>query len=114
MSNRKITRSIVNLLSSITSQKLRKISLSFFEFVNQGDSDPADLDEGAWRDGEGRAETWVTLDTTLSRLAKEVSGAGGGLTLQVNISGPYYVERTKFDHLLSQFLEYGELDINYT
>ena len=114
MSNRRITRSIASLLSSITSQKFRKISFSFIEIVNEGGSDSDDSDEGDWRDEEDGAGAWDALDTTLSRLAKEVYGVGGGPTLRFNISVPWYAGRARFDHLLSQFLEHGELGISYT
>ena len=108
-SDRKIARPIVNLLSSITSQKFRKISLSFFESFSEGDSD-SDEDYRSDEEEEG-VETWETLDTTLSRLAKDVSGTGGRLTLQLSIRHPDSVQRAKFEHLLSQFLEYGRLDV---
>ena len=62
---------------------------------------------------EEEVETWATLDTTLSRLAKEVSGAGGRLTLQLSIRHPDSIVRAKFDRLLRRFLEYGGLDILY-
>lgn len=109
LNNRNLPRALVNLLSSITSQKLRKISLSFIEFINEGDSD-SDGDEDDWGDG---TETWNLLDTTLGRLAEQVSKVENKLTLQLNMqppdSGP-----VKLDHPLSKFLEYGGLNINYT
>ena len=111
-SNRKVARSIVNLLSSITSQVLRKISFSSIKFVNEWDSDSEDSDEDDWSNEEDGAETWNSLDTTLSHLAKEVSRAGGRLTLRFNIWRLDSAERAKFDCLLSQFLEYGTLDIS--
>ena len=104
----------MNLLSSITSQNLRKVSLSFVEFVNEGDSDSDDEDD--WSDGDDGTVTWGSLDTTLSLLAKRVSETECRLTLQLNNIWPRRnpAKPVKFDHLVSRFLEYGVLHINYT
>lgn len=111
--NKKLPRSIIDLLSSITSPKLRKISLSFIEFINEEDSDSDDEDEDGWDDEDEETESWSSLDTTLSRLTEQVSKVEGKLTLQLNISR-WGSEPVEFDHLLSQFLERGELCINST
>lgn len=113
-SNKRLAQSVVSLLSSTTSQNLRKVSLSFIEFVNEGDSDSDDEDEDDWSDEGDGIVAWDSLDMTLSRLAKRVSEAKGRLTLQLNIRPRDSAEPVKLDHLVSQFLEYGELDINCT
>lgn len=109
--NKNVTRYFVNLLSSITSRKLRKISLSFIEFINDGDSD-SDSGDDDWDDGDDGVQTWGTLDMTLGRLAEQVSKAENKLILQLNVR-PSIPKPVKFDQLLSQFLECGVLDINY-
>jgi len=79
--------------------------------VSDEDSDSGD--EDVWDDGEDETETWSSLDTRLSRLAKQVPKVEGRMTLRLKFqhSGS---EPPKFDHLLSQFLEYGELDVHST
>ena len=78
------------------------------EFVAEEDSDSDDEDD--WNDDDDGTVTWDSLDTTLSRLAKRVSKVEGRLTLRIKAAWP--LSSVKFDRLLSQFLEYGELDIN--
>jgi hypothetical protein len=104
-SNKKLSR--LNLLSSITSQKLRKISLSFIDFITVEDSDS---DEDDSDDEDEEPETWDSLDATLGRLAEQVSKAEGKLILQLILPscGP-----VKPDHILGQFLEHGEIDIDH-
>lgn len=112
-SRKRLPRSLTNLLSSITSQKLRKVSLSFMDIINSEDLDSEDEDEDdsdGWND---ETETWGTIDTILGRLAGEVSKAGGKLILQLNIQR-VGSEPIKFDHLLNRFLDYGEIDVNPT
>lgn len=106
----------MNLLSSITSQNLREVSLFFIELVNEEDSDLDDEDEDDWSDEDDGTVTWGTLDTTLTRLAKRVSEAEGRLTLRFNSVWPSRnpAKPVKFDHLVSKFLEYGVLDDNHT
>lgn len=113
LSNKKLTRPSVDLLSSVTSQKLRKISLSFIEFIGEGEPKSDEEDEDDWDDGDNGTEIWGLLDTALGRLAEQVSGAEVKLTLQLNIRYPGS-KPVKLDHPLSKFLEYGELDVNYT
>ena len=66
------------------------------------DSDDSD----DWND---ETETWGSLDTTLGHLAKQVSQVEGKLTLEFHIQ---YLGR--FNHLLSKFLEDGDLVIRST
>lgn len=80
----RLTRSLVNLLSSTTSQSLRKVSLSFAEYASGTDSD-LDLVEDAGGDEGGGMETWGAFDAALSRLAEQVSEVEGKLILQFNI-----------------------------
>ena len=105
------TRSIGDLLSSITSQKLRRIWISFVKYLG-GLGNVRFLDEDEW-DNEDEGETWNSFDTTSSHLFKQVSKIEGKLTLQLNFlfmtSGP-----VKFDQLLNQFSEYCESDISFT
>jgi len=79
--------------------------------VGVEDSDLEGEDE--WGDEDDKTQAWGSLDTTLSRLAKQVSNVEGRLTLRLRFrrlgSGP-----PKPDLLLSQFLEYGELDVRST
>ena len=113
LSNKTLTRSLISLLSSITSQRLRKVSLSFNEYMSEADSRLHQNSDDEWEDEDDEPELWSTLDMTLSRLAKQVSKVEGKLTLQLNFPC-LDSEKVEFDHLLGQFLEYGELDINFT
>ncbi|KAF9643206.1 hypothetical protein BDM02DRAFT_3227298 [Thelephora ganbajun] len=116
----KLPRSLTSLLSSITSQKPRKIRYTFVDMTEDvgDDSDWEDGDGDEEEDEElyewsGGTDTCNSLDTTLSRLAQQMSKVDGKLTLQLNIwcisSKPF-----KFDHHIRKFLEYGGLDINST
>ena len=106
-SNKKLTRPLVNLLSSITSQKLRKISLSFIDFITVEDSDSDECDSD---DEDDEPEIWNSLDATLGRLAKQVSKAEGKLILQLILPS---CEPFKPDYILGRFLEHGEIDIDH-
>ena len=81
------------------------------DLVGQEDSDSED--EGYLDDWDDETETWDSLDTVLGRLANQVSKAEGKLTLELNVRR-VGSESVKFDRLLSQFLEYGELDLRST
>jgi len=70
-------------------------------------------DEDGWDGYYDETETWGSLDTILSRLAKQVSELEGKLTLELNI-GLWGSKPVNFDHLLCQFSEYGRLEINST
>lgn len=114
-SNKHFSRSLLGLLSSITSKKLRKISLTFVDFSSGvvSSSHDEDEDEDDWDDEEDGTATWSSFDETLSHLAKQVAEVGGNLTLRLKIRcfGDVPV---KFDHLLNQFSEDGELDLDVT
>ena len=102
-------RSFSNLLSSITSPKLRKISLSFIDSPSEEVSDSEDEDDSdGWDDN---TETWNSLDRILGRLAEQASSVGRKLTLELNIrrSGS---EPIKLDRRLSRFLEHGGLVVH--
>jgi len=107
-STKNLPRSLTGLLLSITSQRLRKISISFMDVV--GDEDSNSEDEG---DEDDETETWCSLGTTLSHLAEQVSKVEGKLTLRLKFRR-LGSKMIKFDHLLSQFLEHGELDVHST
>lgn len=110
-STKKLPRSLTNLLSSITSQNLRRISLSFMDPIGEEDSDSED--KGYMDNWDDEAETWDSLDTVLCRLANQVFRAEGKLTLELNVRR-VGSESVQFDRLLSQFLEYGELAVRST
>lgn len=77
-------------------------------FINDEDSGSEDEDDlDGWGD---ETDTWGSLDTILVRLAKQVDGK---LTLRLNVRR-VGSESVKFDRLLNQFLQYGELDIHST
>ena len=81
------------------------------DLIGQEDSDsePEDYPDG-W---DGETETWDSLDTVLGRLASQVSKVEGKLTLELNVRR-VGSDSVKFDRLLSQFLEYGQLDVRST
>ena len=112
---KKPPRSFRNFLSSITSSRLRKISLDFVDPVDDDDSelDSDGSDEYEELDWSGGADPWNSLDAMLSHLAKQVSKIEGKLTLQLNVhrigSEPF-----DFDPYFHGFLKYGTLEINYT
>jgi hypothetical protein len=116
----KLPRSLENFLSSITSEKLRKISLTFINPLNEdldrGDEtedEDEDEDEDELSEWSGKTDPWGSLDMILRPLARRVHDVGGKLTLQLNIqhasSKPF-----EFDHHVPKFLEYGGLDIKFT
>jgi len=78
-----------------------------------GDEDSDSQGKGERGDGDDETETWGSLDTTLSHLAKQVSKVEGKLTLRLKFRR-LGSELIKFDHLLSQFLEHGELEVHST
>jgi hypothetical protein len=111
----RLPRSLESLFSSITSKKLRKISLTFMDFVDDDDSEDEgdeyedeDEDEDEWSVPRARTAPWGSLDTILNRLAHQAQDVEGSLTLQLNIrrvgSKPF-----KCDHLLPKFLGRGGL-----
>jgi len=112
-SSKSLPRSLITLLSSITSQNLRKISLTFMETIHGAVPDRENEDSDDSDDWNDETETWGSLDTTLGRLAKQVSQAEGKLALEFDIQC-MGSEPVKFNRLLSQFLEYGDLDIRST
>jgi hypothetical protein len=110
-----LPRSLENLLSSITSQKLQKITLTFTDLVRDDDSGEdldipdfeGDDDGDEWNEGTA---AWDPLGTTLIRLAQQVHKVEGKLTLQLVVRpGPFH-----FGHLVPKFLENsGLVDIEY-
>lgn len=78
-----------------------------------GEEDPDSEDEDYLDDWNGETEPWDSLDTVLGRLANQVSKVEGKLTLELNVRRAGS-ESLKFDRFLSQFLEYGELDVRST
>jgi len=72
-----------------------------------------DEGEGPLDECDDETETWNPLDAVLGRLAKQTSNAGGKLTLELNVKCMGF-DQIEFAHLLSQFLEYGELDTHHT
>ncbi|KAF9779607.1 hypothetical protein BJ322DRAFT_1113407 [Thelephora terrestris] len=108
----KLPRSPGTPFSSITSRKLRKISLTFAEDGNPHYQNEPGWDESEWSVWGARPIPWGSWDTVLSHLAHQARGAGGRLTLQLNVRrvGP---KPPKLDHLLPRFLGDGGLvDIN--
>ena len=112
---KKPSRSPRNLLSSITSSRLRKISLAFVDPIDDDDSelDSDESDDYEELEWSGGADPRNSLDATLSHLAEQVSKIEGKLTLQLNVhrigSQPF-----DFDPHFHEFLKYGALEINYT
>ena len=113
----RLPRSLEDLLSSITSRKLQKISLTFMDIVDDDDSDeeyePSFSEDEDGGERSGGKIAWNSLDAVLSRLAQQVHNIEIKLTLQLNIRllGP---EPFKFDHLVPKFLAHGGLvDLNY-
>ena len=137
----KLSRPPEILFSSITSQKLRTISLPFRDSVEDDDpdrenepeydddededvdkaegedeDDDADGDEGEdeWRVQRARTIQWGPWDTMLSPLAHQALDVGGKLTLQLNIRrvSPKPLEP---DHLFPNFLGHsGFVEIKCT
>lgn len=133
-----LPRFLEKFLSSITSQKLRKISFTFIHFDVDGSSDREDEsdyddddedegvdededrtrggnegeDEGKSNKQSSRMAAWESWDIILSRLARQVHNAGAGekLTLELNVHR--VSSPPDLDHLLPRFLEYGSLSIN--
>jgi hypothetical protein len=110
--NMKLPRPLENLFSSITSQKLRKISLTPLSFLD-GNSDQEtesenDEGEGDFEDEEEwwnrRAIPWDSWDAVLSPLAQQAHKGEGTLTLQLNIFCDLEIDR-----LLPKFLGHGGL-----
>jgi len=77
------------------------------------EEDPDSKDQAYMDNWDDEAETWDSLDTVLCRLANQVFKADGKLTLELNVRR-MGSESVQFDRLLSQFLEYGELDVRST
>ncbi|KAF9779610.1 hypothetical protein BJ322DRAFT_1113410 [Thelephora terrestris] len=108
----KLPRPLENLFSSITSQKLRKISLTppFFtdENFDQETESENDEGEGDFEDEEEwwnrRAIPWDSWDAVLSPLAQQAHKGEGTLTLQLNIFCDLEIDR-----LLPKFLGHGGL-----
>ncbi|KAF9779608.1 hypothetical protein BJ322DRAFT_365774 [Thelephora terrestris] len=108
----KLPRPLENLFKSITSQKLRKISLTHLVSVGailnweteseddegEGEGD----DEEEWR--TRRAIPWDSWDAVLSPLAQQALNGEGKLTLQLNI-----FRDLEIDWLLPKFLGHGGL-----
>lgn len=105
-----LPRSLENLISSITSRKFRRLSLTFINSVDgHHPNHPFYIQD---YEGDG-VIPWCSLDAALSSLAQRVHDAGNKFTLQLNIRkiklGPFMV-----DHLLPKFLGYGGIvDIIY-
>ncbi|KAF9779609.1 hypothetical protein BJ322DRAFT_1214207 [Thelephora terrestris] len=108
----KLYRPLGNLFSSITSQKLRKISLTPLVFVDENSDQETESgnDEG---EGEGGDEDeqealgvvpWDSWDAVLSPLAQQAHNGEGTLTLQLNI-----FRDLEIDRFLPKFLGHGGL-----
>ena len=111
-----LPRTLENLISSITSRKLRRISLTFIDYVDGENSDeeyePDFEGEDEYMNG-GETVLWDSFDATLGNLALRAHNTDTKLALQLNVRqikpGPLMV-----DHLLPKFLGYGGLvDINF-
>jgi hypothetical protein len=116
----KLSRPLENVFSSITSPKLRKISLTPLvlvlddNFVWESDSeheeDGEEEDNGGvedeWTVQEKEAIIWGSWDTVLCPLAQQVHNAEGKLTLQLNFLG---IKSIKIDRILPKFLGCGGL-----
>ena len=132
----KLSRPLETLFLSITSQKLRTISLTFRDFVEDDDPDREnepeydgdddgededddkgegededcdenrDEDKAEWRVQRARTIQWDPWDTMLSPLAHQVHNAGGKLTLQLNVRRVSPIPLEP-DHLFPKFLGYG-------
>ena len=117
----KLPKPLEGLLSSITSSKLRRISLTFICSVEQddpnrevetdSDEEDSDSDEGGSHGRGSRTIPWELWDSILNRLAKQTYNVDRKLNLQLNIRR-INPKPWQLDHLLPQFLEYGSLDIN--
>jgi hypothetical protein len=108
----KLYRPLENLFSSITSQKLRKISLTPLVFVDEySDQETESGNDEGGGDGEDEEEgktlgavPWDSWDAVLSPLAQQAHKGEGKLTLQLNI----FCE-LEIDRLLPKFLGHGGL-----